>query len=94
MFYSCPAYFLTSINVYKDQNYDETLKSMKKFEKMRIKSDFFSKNGEYIIGTIILNHILSTIDTLYLLNLKKNQNITLIPVISKYYSKINLIINF
>ena len=68
--------------------------NMKRFEKMRIKSDFFSKNGEYIIGTIILNHILSTIDTLYLLNLKKNQNITLIPVISKYYSKINLTINF
>ena len=39
---------------------------MKKFEKMRIESDMLSKYGEYVIGVITLNHIVSAIILLLL----------------------------
>ena len=45
---------------------------MKKFEKMRIESDMLSKYGEYVIGVITLNHIVSAINSLYLSKLPQN----------------------
>ena len=48
---------------------------MKKFEKMRIESDMLSKYGEYVIGMITLNHIVSAINSLYLSKLTKKVEI-------------------
>ena len=79
---------------YFDELYDESdgwywdnVDNMKKFESMRIRSDYFSKTGEYIIGAIVLNHIISAIDTYYLLRLK---NITFFPVITNGVNEISL----
>ncbi len=47
-------------------------KHMKKFEEMRIKSDKLAKYGEYTIGIITLNHIISAINSLYLSKLSEN----------------------
>ena len=79
---------------YFDELYDESdgwywdnVDNMKKFESMRIRSDYFSKTGEYIIGAIVLNHIISAIDTYYLVRLK---NITFFPVINNGVNEISL----
>ena len=83
---------------YFDELYDESSewywdnrKNMKKFENMRIRSDYYAKAGEYIIGTIVLNHIISAIDALYLLRLK---NITFLPKINYGVNEISLQIRF
>ena len=61
----------------------DTRNNMKKFESMRIKSDMLAKTGEYIIGGIVMNHILSAIDSLYLIRLNKVDNMTIIPMFDK-----------
>ena len=63
---------------------------MKKFESMRIRSDYFAKTGEYILGAIVLNHIISAIDTYYLLRVK---NITFFPTIINGVNEISLRVN-
>tara|TARA_B100000900_G_scaffold400508_1_gene404187 strand:- start:131 stop:733 length:603 start_codon:yes stop_codon:yes gene_type:complete len=58
-----------------DAQYDwnwKSLKHMEKFEEMRIRSDKLSKYGEYTIGVITLNHIISSINSLYLSRLNNN----------------------
>ena len=55
--------------------------NMKKFESMRIRSDKLAKTGEYIIGGIVMNHILSAIDALYLIRSNKVESITIIPML-------------
>jgi len=69
----------------------DTRSNMEKFELMRIRSDYFAKAGEYIVGTIVLNHIVSAIDALYLLRL---ENITFVPILSNEVNKISLNITF
>tara|TARA_Y100000768_G_C23924033_1_gene656502 strand:- start:84 stop:683 length:600 start_codon:yes stop_codon:yes gene_type:complete len=66
--------------------------NMKNFESMRIRSDMLAKTGEYVIGAIIMNHLLSAIDTLYLLRLKKENDVAIIPIIRE--SDYGLILNF
>ena len=61
----------------------DTRNNMKKFESMRIRSDMLAKTGEYIIGGIVMNHILSAIDSLYLIRLNKVDNMTIIPMFDK-----------
>ena len=63
-------------------NWDTRI-NMKKFESMRIRSDMLAKTGEYIIGGIVMNHILSAIDSLYLIRLNKVDNMTIIPMFDK-----------
>ena len=58
---------------------------MKKFEDYRIKSDFLFKTGGYMIGAIILNRIISSIDVLYLINIESIKNISFYPTIRKEY---------
>jgi len=56
----------------------------RKFERMRIDSDKLYFTGRFIIGGIILNHIVSGINSLYLFRLKNN-NYSLLPII-KFHS--------
>ena len=44
----------------------EIKKPYEKFEKMRIRSDKLAKYGQYTLGVIALNHIVSCINSLYL----------------------------
>ena len=66
--------------------------NMKNFESMRIRSDMLAKTGEYVIGAIIMNHLLSAIDNLYLLRLKKENDLAIMPIIRE--SNYGLILNF
>ena len=59
---------------------------------MRIRSDMLAKTGEYVIGAIIMNHLLSAIDPLYLLRLKKENDVTIIPIINE--SNYGLMLSF
>ncbi len=68
----------------------------KRFEKMRIDSDRLFFSGRFIIGGIILNHIVSGINTLYLTRMKNNKRLSLSPTIEmhnnnvRYFYKIEL----
>ncbi len=55
---------------------------------MRIKRDKLSKDGEYTIGIITLNHIISAIKSLYLSRL--NDNVKIYSLIEKNKIKIQL----
>ena len=52
---------------------------MKKFEEMRINSDKLAKYGQYTLGAIVLNHIVSSINALYLSRLADDLKIISIP---------------
>ena len=43
----------------------------KKFENMRIKSDKYFLAGKFLVGGVVMNHIISSINTLYIINMKK-----------------------
>tara|TARA_Y100001980_G_C14530746_1_gene306695 strand:- start:724 stop:1284 length:561 start_codon:yes stop_codon:yes gene_type:complete len=66
----------------------ESQTHMKKFEEMRIRSDELAKYGEYTIGIITLNHIISAINSLYLSRL--NDKVKIYSVIEKKDIKIKL----
>ena len=53
------------------------------FETMRIRSDVLGMMGKFIIGSIVVNHIVSAIDVLYLTRLEKIKSISLVPTISQ-----------
>ena len=53
------------------------------FETMRIRSDNLAMTGKFIIGGIVMNHIISAIDALYLTRLEKIKSISLVPTISQ-----------
>ena len=50
---------------------------------MRIRSDNLAMTGKFIIGGIVMNHIISAIDALYLTRLEKIKSISLVPTISQ-----------
>ena len=53
----------------------------KRFEKMRIDSDKLFFTGRFIIGGIILNHIVSGINTLYLTRIINKKSYSLLPTL-------------
>ena len=58
----------------------------KSFEKMRIKSDTWKLRASFLVGGMVLNHIISSIDALYLFKLSNIDNIDVLPT---YYQKID-----
>jgi len=56
----------------------------KYFEKMRIKSDTWKLRASFLVGGMVLNHIISAIDALYLFRLSNIDNIDFLPT---YYQK-------
>ena len=73
----------------------DTESNRKKFENMRINSDGLAKTGEFLIGAIVLNHIVSAIDALYLVRSQRIQSIILNPVLYQNgYSGFNMNITF
>ena len=57
-----------------------------KFEKMRIKSDTWKLRASFLIGGMVLNHIISGIDALYLVRTLNIRSTEITPV---YYPDIN-----
>ena len=53
-----------------------------KFENMRINSDKYFLAGKFLIGGIIINHIISGINTLYLTRLSFDNKISFKPLLS------------
>jgi hypothetical protein len=49
----------------------------KKFENMRIASDKYYLGGKFLIGGIIMNHIISAINTLYIIRLNEDKKLSL-----------------
>jgi hypothetical protein len=60
----------------------DSKENKKSFEIMRIRSDVLAMTGKFIIGGIVVNHILSAIDALYLTKLEKIESISFMPTIS------------
>ena len=56
----------------------------KRFEKMRINSDKSFLTGKFIVGGIILNHIVSGINTLYLTRINNKKSYSLFPTIEMH----------
>ncbi len=70
------------INDIYNEDFDWSWKSrnhMNKFENMRISSDKLAKYGQYTLGVITLNHIVSCINSLYLSRLNNNLKIYSFP---------------
>ena len=55
----------------------------KKFENMRIKSDKYFLAGKFLVGGIIMNHIISSINTLYIFRINEDNTLSLKPSIQK-----------
>ena len=55
----------------------------KKFENMRIKSDKYFLVGKFLVGGIIMNHIISSINTLYILRINEDNTLSLKPSIQQ-----------
>tara|TARA_B100000029_G_scaffold94680_1_gene84881 strand:+ start:373 stop:990 length:618 start_codon:yes stop_codon:yes gene_type:complete len=65
------------------------------FEAMRIRSDRFAHAGKFLIGGIVMNHIISAIDALYLTRLEKIEAVTLSPKVEPSgYSSLYLQVDF
>ena len=67
---------------------------MKKFEKLRIKSDSFNRQGKFIAGAILINHIISSIDALYIKKIKQQNLLELSSSIDLENSRFELIFKF
>ena len=55
----------------------------KKFENMRIRSDKYFLVGKFLVGGVIMNHIISSINTLYILRINEDNTLSLKPSIQK-----------
>ena len=55
----------------------------KKFENMRIKSDKYFLVGKFLVGGVIMNHIISSINTLYIIRINEDNTLLLKPSIQK-----------
>ena len=53
------------------------------FENMRIKSDKYFLVGKFLVGGIIMNHIISSINTLYILRINEGNTLSLKPSIQR-----------
>jgi len=52
------------------------------YESIRIQSDRLALTGKFLLGGVVLNHIVSSIDALYLYRLNKVESIKVLPRIS------------
>ena len=68
--------------------------NMKKFEKLRIKSDSLNRQGKFIAGAILINHIISSIDALYIKKIKQQNVLELSSSIDLENSRFELIFKF
>ena len=63
------------------------------FEKMRIKGDTWKLRSSFLIGGMVLNHIISAIDALYLSRISSIANAELNPIYYPHTNQYKLILN-
>ena len=63
------------------------------FEKMRIKGDTWKLRSSFLIGGMVLNHIISAIDALYLSRISSIDNAELNPIYYPHKNQYKLILN-
>ena len=63
------------------------------FEKMRIKGDTWKLRSSFLIGGMVLNHIISAIDALYLSRISAIDNAELNPIYYPHKNQYKLILN-
>ena len=63
------------------------------FEKMRIKGDTWKLRSSFLIGGMVLNHIISAIDALYLSRISAIDNAELNPIYYPHNNQYKLILN-
>ena len=63
------------------------------FEKMRIKGDTWKLRSSFLIGGMVLNHIISAIDALYLSRISAIDNAELNPIYYPHTNQYKLILN-
>ena len=61
-----------------------------RFENMRIASDSWKKRGSFLIGGVVLNHIVSAIDALYLSRISNIQKTVVSPNYNLHADKMSL----
>lgn len=85
-----------NVNLYRDNSLWswDSYNNMKKFEKLRIKSDFLNRQGKFIAGAILINHIISSIDALYIKNIKKQRSLEFSSSIDKGNPRLELNFKF
>ena len=64
----------------------------RRFEKMRIDSDKLFFTGKFIIGGIILNHIVSGLNTLYLSRINNNKILFISPALEMHNNDIHYLL--
>lgn len=62
----------------------DSSKNRSKFERIRINSDLWKQGATFVAGGIVLNHLLSIIDVLYLKRIQTIDAVTLTPVLDLY----------
>ena len=72
----------------------DSASNMKKFEAMRINSDLLAKRGMDILVAVAVNHIVSSIDALYLFRLEKIESVAVLPMFGKNSRGLKLQIYF
>ena len=87
-----------AVKAYEDVEWDWNWNSEKQrnyFESIRIKSDRLILMGKFFIGGIVLNHIVSGIDVLYLSRIKSNTkiNLSLNPMYEVNSINVNMVLS-
>ncbi len=57
-------------------NWDSS-KNQKRFKNMRIRSDQLALAGKFVIGAVVINHVVSAIDAIYLKRISEIKNVSL-----------------
>jgi len=68
----------------------DTESNRSKFESTRITSDKWKLGGKFIIGGLVVNHIISAIDVLYLTKISKLNKIAFAPTIDPIHASVGL----
>jgi hypothetical protein len=69
-------------------------KNRKYFKKLRIRADRYKLAGKFIIGGVVLNHILSAVDVLYLQRIDALKSIRINPVYDVHSGSIGYQLDF
>jgi len=80
----------------KDNNWNwvwDNDENRKYFEKMRIRGDTWKLRGSFLIGGMVLNHIISAIDALYLSRISSIDKAELNPIYYPHTNQYKLILN-
>lgn len=86
---------LYSLDAEWDWSWDDA-GSRSKFEGMRLRGDRLAKATSFLLGGVVLNHVISAIDAAYLQNLQKEAAVSIIPKIDLHSqtSSLSLSIRF